>query len=333
MRIVLAHSRLASFGGGERCVLELAKGLSKRHDIHLWAGAYDPSATYPELAEFPRIDVPPRGWLTRTPRWADAVVTHSFGAHLLALRHPHTVCYIHTLRSEYLRRGGRPDLVVRRALDGAALHRAYAVATNSEYVARWAGRRYRRPIGVVPPGVDEAFLELPLAAGQHALYAGRLAPEKGLERLLRWGAGMDVDLWLAGAGQPDYVAHLRALAGNRVRFLGALTGQELLDVYRQARMVVFLPYEEEFGLAALEGMASGKPVIGIREGGLPELIEHEQSGLLVSSAEQYRAAVQRLCADDALCIRLGERARTTARAYTWDRYTDAIERLCSDRGA
>ncbi len=328
MRIVVAHSRLNSLGGGERCVLELAKGLSVRHEVVLWAGAYDAPATYPELSGFPRVDVPVRGWLTWTPHSADAVVTNSFAANLLALRHPRTLCYLHTLRSEYLRRGGRLDLLARRGLDVVAVRRAYAVATNSDYTATRASERYHRSIEVVAPGVDSAFFKLPVHAGEYALYVGRIAPEKGVERLLRWSAPLDMDLWIVGDGKPEYVAVLRSLAGPRVRFLGGLTGQALLDAYCQARMVVFLPYEEEFGLAALEAMAAGKPVIASREGGLLELVNQYETGIFVTNQDDYHHAVNQLISDDTLCLRLGALAREQASAYTWDRFTRGIERLC-----
>lgn len=309
-------------------MVELLKGLSARHEVVLWAGAYDASRTYPELAAFPRVDVPPHGWLTWKAPAADAFVTNAFGAHLLALRHPRSVCYLHTLRSIYLRRAERPDLLVRRALDAAALRRAFAIATNSDFTARHAAARYRRHIDVIPPGVSQSFFEIPAQVGTYALYVGRLAPEKGVERLLRWSASLDMDLLLAGEGGAEYVAHLRSLAGPRVRFSGGVTGRALLDAYGQARFVVLMPHEEEFGMAALEAMAAGKPVIATREGGLSELVEPDTTGIFVADADELRAAALRLCSDDALCRRLGERGRQKARAYTWDRFTSDIERLC-----
>lgn len=332
MRIIVAHSRLNSLGGGERCVLELLRGLSPRHEVLLWAGAYAASRTYPELAAFPRVDVPPHGWLTwKLPR-ADAVITNSFGAHLLALRHPRAVCYLHTLRSIYLRRAGRPDLLARRTLDAAAVRRAFAVATNSAYTATRARQKYRRHVNVIPPGVSEDYFALPAGAGTYALYVGRLAPEKGVERLLRWSTALDVELRLVGEGPAEYVAHLRSLASPHVRFLGGLTGKALLDTYRQARCVVLLPYEEEFGLTALEAMAAAKPVIATREGGLAELVDGDgdgdTTGMFVRDADEYRTAVRRLWTDDALCLRLGERGRKKARTYSWERFVTGIERLC-----
>src|SRR5215469_4194303 len=143
MRRVVAHSRLVGFGGGERVTLELLRRLGARHEVTLWTGRFDAAATYPELAAFPRVEVRPWEWLGRRPN-AAAVITNSFGAALLALRHPGTIGYLHTLRSTYLRGGTRPDLVARRMLDRGALARAAALATNSAYTAANAERRYHR---------------------------------------------------------------------------------------------------------------------------------------------------------------------------------------------
>ncbi|HKB48991.1 MAG TPA: glycosyltransferase, partial [Ktedonobacterales bacterium] len=214
MRIVVAHSQLNTLGGGERVVLELLRHLSERHEVSLWAGRYQPTDTYQELAGFPRRDVAPWQWLYTTPR-ADVVITHSFGAHLLALRHPGVLCYIHTLRSIYQQRARRPDLWMRRALDRRSVACAAALATNSAYAAAGIQARYHRSAAVVPGGVSSDWFSIAARAGTYALYAGRLAPEKGLERLLAWSAELPLDLAIAGAGDAAYVAYLRAKAGPR----------------------------------------------------------------------------------------------------------------------
>src|SRR5262245_8936639 len=100
MRIAVAHSRLTTLGGGERATLELLRRLSRRHDVTLWTGRYAPSETYAELGDYPRVTLPPAGWLVGRPE-ADSVVSQSFGAHLLALRHPAVIAFLHTLRSTY----------------------------------------------------------------------------------------------------------------------------------------------------------------------------------------------------------------------------------------
>ncbi len=327
MRVVVAHSRLVGLGGGERVTLELLRRLGARHEVALWTGRFEAAATYPELSTFPRAELRPWEWLTRRPD-ADAVITNSFGSSLLALRHPATIAYLHTLRSEYLLGGARPDLVARRLLDHVALARAAALVTNSAYSAGVAERSYGRTVEVVPPGVDAAWLALPPRVGAYALYAGRLAPEKGIERRLAWSADLPLDVVIAGAGAPEYERRLRALAGSRVRFAGPLAGPALLDAYAEARFLALLPDAEEFGLAALEAMAASKPVVAYAGGGLPELVRHEQTGLLVRDAAGFADAASRLLASDELTARLGAAGREVAREYTWERFARRIEELC-----
>jgi glycosyltransferase involved in cell wall biosynthesis len=332
VRIVVAHSHLDALGGGERVTLELLRRLGQRHDVTLWAGHFRPDATYAGLADFPRRDLAAWEWLGRVPD-ADVVVTHTFGAHLLALRHPRTLCYVHTLRSIYLRRAARPDLLARRALDRAALRRAGAIATNSAYTAGQIAARYGLRATVIPCGVDATLLDLPEMPGAYALYVGRLAPEKGLERLLAWSAALPLDLALVGDGAPDYVAHLRTLAGPRARWLGPLQGDELRRAYAGARLLAFLPHEEEFGLAALEAQAAARPVVAAREGGLSEIVRDGITGYLVRDQGEFTAAVTRLLADDALCLRLGRAGRALAHAHTWDAMAERVEALCLDLAA
>jgi glycosyltransferase involved in cell wall biosynthesis len=262
----------------------------------------------------------------RFPSWP--VIAQTFGAYLLALRHPRTLCYLHTLRSRYLRGGARPDLLGRDALDRFALRRASAVLANSHYTAARARRRYRRPVPVIPPGVEEPLFALPERTGDYALYVGRLAPEKGVERLLRWSAPLPVDLLVVGDGPAEYVARLRSVAGPRVRFVGPRLGPALASTYAGARFLAFVPHEEEFGLAALEAMAAARPVIAFPEGGLLELVRSGETGLFARDAEEFSAATLRLLGDDRLCLRLGGAGRARARAFTWERFARGIEEVC-----
>jgi glycosyltransferase involved in cell wall biosynthesis len=329
MRIAIAHSHLNALGGGEHATLELLRHLGRRHEVELWAGGFDSAHTFPELAEYPRRDLAALSWLTLRPR-TDVVVAQTFGAYLLALRHPRTLCYLHTLRSRYLRVGVRPDLLARRTLDHLAILRADALLANSHYTAARARHRYGRPVRAVPPGADEALFALPEQIGSYALYVGRLAPEKGVERLLRWISPLPVDMLVVGDGSPDYLAHLRALAGPRVRFAGSLLGPELAAAYAGARFLAFVPHEEEFGLAAVEAMAASKPVVAAPEGGLIELVRAGETGLFARDAQEFAAATRRLMGDDALCSRMGRAGRLRGHAFTWERFSRGVEAVCEE---
>jgi glycosyltransferase involved in cell wall biosynthesis len=329
MRVIIAHSRLTTLGGGERATLELLKHLSRHHEVELWTGPYLPEATYPALADFPRRELRTYEWFTLRPE-TDVVIAESFGAYMLALRHQRTLAYLHTFRSRYLSRSRRPDLLTRRLLDRAAIDCAARLYTNSAYSAAKALALYGREATILPPGVEEHYFTTPVSAGSYALYVGRLAPEKGLERLLSWSRDMPIELVVAGGGDPAYVARLRAIASPRTRFTGPVTGSALDQLYSDCRYLVFLPHGEEFGLAALEAMAAGKPVVAAREGALPELVAHGETGFLVGDAEDLRHATLELLQNDTLCLELGRRGREVALAYTWHHFAEGIELACRE---
>ncbi len=332
MRIIIAQTRLAVYGGGERATLELARRLSARHEVTILTSHYAPEQTFPELARCSLRVVPRAAWLTQ-PLAADALVAQNFGARLLALRHRGVIAYLHTMRSIYLQGDPRPDLALRRALDRRAVRHAARLLTNSAFTAARATAAYGRTPEVLPLGADDALYDLPPRVGAYALYIGRLAPEKGVARLLEWSAATPLTLEVVGAGSAADHARLAPLVGPRARLHGPLTGAPLAAMYAGSRFFAFTPYAEEFGLAALDAMAAARPVIAVREGALPELVEDGVTGFLVRDAAEYQRAAQRLSADDALCLRMGLAARERARAYTWEQYAQRIEALCEQVSA
>lgn len=139
----------------------------------------------------------------------------------------------------------------------------------------------------VPNFVDAERFAMPGAAGRVVLYAGRLAPEKGLETLVRAAALSTVPVWLAGAGPLE--ARLRALVEESnapVRFLGRLDRDGLAAAAAEARAFV-LPSEwyENAPMTILEAYAWGRPVIGARIGGIPEHVREGETGLLFTSGD------------------------------------------------
>ena len=334
MRIAIAHTRLEGYGGGERATLELARRLSVRHEVVILTSHYAPTHTFAALADYaPRV-IAPAAWLAQPlgAEVADVIVAQNFGARLLALRHPRVIAYLHTMRSRYLSPDSRPDLALRRALDRRAVRRAARLLTNSAFTAARAARFYDRSPEVLPLGADEALIALPPRVGEYALYVGRLAPEKGVARLLEWSAATPLPLEIVGAGSAADLARLApltSLGSPQTRLRGPLEGAALAAMYAGARYFAFTPYAEEFGLAALDAMAAAKPVIAVREGALPELVEDGVTGFLVRDAEEFARAAQRLSSDDALCLRMGLAARERARAWSWQRHTARIEALCA----
>jgi glycosyltransferase involved in cell wall biosynthesis len=332
VRIALAHSHVNTLGGGERAVLELARLLSKDHDVRLLLGGYEPRRTYAELANFRQQRVGRLQWPVMRVA-ADAIVTNSFGANLLALRNGARVIYwVHSTRSIFLTTGARrADLVLRRAIDWLTVRRAALVVANSRFTAARVRRLYGRDAdAVIYPGVDLALFQPTPGAGSYAISVGRLSPEKGLDRLLdAWRDVPDLPLHVVGGGEPDFVAELRARAPAGVVFRGELQPEAVAEAYRGAAVAVFAPYGEEFGIAPLEAMASGIPVIAWREGGLTETVIDGQTGFLVSDSVTFRQRLRLLLHDSQRWQAHSQAARERAEAFSWQRTAALMLALCS----
>lgn len=118
------------------------------------------------------------------------------------------------------------------------------------------------------------------------LYFGRLAPEKGLETLIRAAARSRRPVRLAGTGPiEEPLRDLAMTLDAPVTFLGFLAGAALWAEVEEARAVV-LPSEwyENGPMSVIEAFVRGRPLIGARIGGIPELIVEDQTGWSFESA-------------------------------------------------
>lgn len=163
--------------------------------------------------------------------------------------------------------------------------------------------------------------------GAHAVYVGRLIPEKGILTLLQaWSAVRPaIPLLLIGDGPSrnsveEEIAR-RGLQG--VRVLGKVPRREVLALVKSARFLIF-PSElfETFGMAIIEAFACGTPVLASRLGASEELIEERRTGRLFEcgNAQDLAEKASEMWADHAQVSRMGRAARAEYEArYTRDR--------------
>jgi glycogen(starch) synthase len=216
--------------------------------------------------------------------------------------------YVVTLHGTDMALARRAPLLAR-----ALLRRARAVIAVSNALAEEARRLGAHDVRVIPNGVEPAVRVVPPVDPPHVLFAGRLAPEKGVEELAA-----------AANGLPLVVVGDGPLRDRVPAKLGFVSPAELARLYDEAAVVVCPSRREGFGVVCAEAMAHGRPVVATAVGGLVDLVRHEETGLLVppGDAAALRAALERLLGDRVLRERLGAAAREhVARVCSWQEVT------------
>lgn len=158
------------------------------------------------------------------------------------------------------------------------------------------------------------------------LYVGRLANEKALERLAPALAALP-GCHLAFVGKGPAERHLRSIfAGLPVTFAGPLHGDDLSAAYASADIFTLPSSTETLGLAAIEAMAAGLPVVGARRGGIPEVVVDGTTGLLFDpdTAGDLARALGTLVEDTQLRKRMAHSARERAEGWSWTAATEGL---------
>lgn len=186
------------------------------------------------------------------------------------------------------------------------------------------------------PQTPEAELRKRLAGdAQTILYAGRLVRWKGVQYLIdalaRLAPSRNVRLLIAGEGEYRPVLEQRARergVADRVNFLGYIAGDALAPYYAIADVVTLASYANEtFSIMSAEAMACGRPVVGSRFGGIPEVIADGETGFLAEpeNAADFADKLGRLLDDAALRERFGACGRERVlRLFTWDAVTERV---------
>ncbi|MGH3000202.1 MAG: glycosyltransferase family 4 protein, partial [Gaiellaceae bacterium] len=167
--------------------------------------------------------------------------------------------------------------------------------------------------------------------GATLAFAGRLSPQKSLELAFAAVDAVDgVSLLVAGDG--DERARLEAVAGPRVRFLGAQPRKRVLELFRAADASILSSSWENFPHTVVEALAAGTPVIATDVGGVAEVVVDGENGLLVPAGDgaALAEAVRRYFDDEHLRARLRAHAAESVRRYDRDAVFSRIEQALAD---
>lgn len=222
-----------------------------------------------------------------------------------------------------------------RAWDAASASRVNLYVANSSFVARRVQAYYGRPAEVINPPVDVGFFTPGREKdrgnrgerGEYCLMVSALAPYKRIEHAMAACEKLGLELRVVGEG-PER-KRLAAMAGGNVRFLGKVGQERLRELYRGARFFL-QPGVEDFGIASVEALACGTPVVAVARGGILDVVEDGRHGTLYPDWEGPSALAEAI--DKARQIGFNPLdLRDRAESFSIARFSDRIRCLLSHR--
>ncbi len=203
-------------------------------------------------------------------------------------------------------------------LDLKNVQYANYILANSYYSHESILRSYGLNSYVSYLGVDvELFKPLNLLREDFVLSVGTCIPPKGYDFIINSLALVPEDIRpklmiVSNMGDEQWKDYLREMAtglGVELEILRGIDDEKLVSLYNRAKMVLYAPYLEPFGLVPLEAMACGTPVVAVNEGGVRETVIHDENGFLTQRDESlFAEAVVKLLGDNKMRSRLSENA-------------------------
>ncbi|OLP60306.1 hypothetical protein BJF93_15215 [Xaviernesmea oryzae] len=305
--MALVHDALVAYGGAEKVLEELHKLFP---EAPVFAPIYNPGA-FPSSFQswdirttwMDRVPFARKGYRALFPIYPfamqsidlsayDVVISSSFSfAH-----HIHTtedavhLCYCHSparFMWDYHRYANNEGfgwlkqmligatIPIMKALDRSSAGNVDQWISTSNLITRRIHKSYGFDSVIIPPPVDLNEFHVGEGKGDYFLLLMRLVGWKRADIVVRAATDLGLPLVVAGSGRE--LASLRKIAGPTVTFAGRVDGQAKADLYANCRAFI-LPSSEDFGITPLEAMASGRPVIAYRHGGVLDTVVEGVTG-------------------------------------------------------
>jgi glycosyltransferase involved in cell wall biosynthesis len=325
MRVVIFHDYFGSIGGAERVILMLSRAIGCdiittdiNNDLIDKLGYDDVNImslgrtiNYPALRQisaslmFAKCDLSDK---------YDFFIFSGNWTHYAAQRHKPNLWYCLTparvfydMRSDIISR--QPNHIFKFLasnwirfhiiFDQRSIKHIDTIIAISCNVKRRIEKYYGRSAAIIYPPIEEKkyrFKEY----GDFWLSVNRLYPEKRISLQFDVFRELpDERLVVVGGYTPgdQACAYYNKIVENipdNVEMLGAVSENELIDLYSRCKGLICTAIDEDFGLTPLEAMASGKPVVAVREGGFVETVLNGRTGLLVNADKDELARAVRL---------------------------------------
>jgi glycosyltransferase involved in cell wall biosynthesis len=323
------------YGGTERIVAYLTEELvAMGHEVSLFASGDSVTAARLEAA-YPQA-------LRLDPMIRDHVAPLVAMLETVAQRaQEFDIIHLHCdyLAFPVLARCGVPFLATLHGrLDLPELRLVYKAFPNVPVISISDSQREPLPepryVATVYHGLPEQLLSPGDGAGGYLAFLGRISPEKAPDRAIRIAAQAGMKLKIAAkidaVDREYFAAEVEPLlAEPHVDFVGEIAEHQKSEFLGNAAALLFpIVWREPFGLAMIEAMACGTPVIALRNGSVPEVIDDGVTGLIVDDEEAAATAARQIHMLDRTVIRAVFERRFTARRMAQD-YIRVYQELIS----
>jgi len=216
-------------------------------------------------------------------------------------------------------------------LQKRSVQKTKMLLSNSHFTRKCIQSEFGVNAPYSPLGVNvNGFQPVPNTSREnYVVSVGEMSPRKGFDFIVESLGVIPLTLrpslkLACNTINDDELTYIKKLAeSNNVELevLTRLDVNELRHLYSRAQVCVYAPVMEPFGLVPLEAMACGTPVVGVREGGVPESVVHEWTGLVVErNTQKFGAAIQYMLANPDLAESYGRNGReSVAQTWTWEK--------------
>ncbi|OGN01206.1 MAG: hypothetical protein A3I26_03650 [Candidatus Yanofskybacteria bacterium RIFCSPLOWO2_02_FULL_43_10] len=185
-----------------------------------------------------------------------------------------------------------PFITYLRIWDKEAALRVDEFWSISGFIQDRVKKYYSKDSKVIYPPVNAGNFRVSDKISDYFFMAGRLVSYKRFDLAVKVFNKNGLPLKIAGIG-PEF-KKLKSIAGKNIEFLGLVSDEKLANLYSRAQACIF-PQEEDFGIVPLESMASGRPVIAYRAGGVAETVAENETGIFFNeqNPESLQAAIEK----------------------------------------
>lgn len=323
MKIALVHDQLQEFGGAERVLIAL-KRIFPEADV--FTSFYNPQALGMHAKHFkgwniitswgdniglfkkwysPLRFLTPFIWEPFNFNEYDLVISSSGSymckgiitkpqtKHICYLHHPPRFLYYYETAREWqkywpIKLYGHLINHDLRMWDYLSSQRVDNFIANSKETKKRIEKYYRRDAHVIYPPVSIPEKPSNDGSGDYYVTTSRLARAKHVDILIKAADQAGFKLKVIGSGRDE--EYLRSLAGPTVEFLSNISDDKFEDIYKHAKGFLFASVDEEFGIAPVEALGHGIPVIAYASGGLKEIVQDGKNGYLYGELNEDTVA-------------------------------------------